>query len=694
MRDYRIQNHPILPSLTEKEISFTWNGEKIKALAGEMISSALFANGIRTFGHHHKDQSAQGIFCANGQCARCTVLVEGEPQKACMTEVKENLQVESLKGLPEIPTETSSPVETAIKEYIIDTLIIGGGPSGLSAAIELEKLGIPTILVDDKNSLGGKLLLQTHKFFGSEEDSQAGTRGNDIAFNLADQVLNAEHIDVWTGSTAIFIFKDKKVGIYKQGTYCFVKPKVILICTGARENFLKFKGNTLPGIYGAGAFQTLVNRDLIKPTEKLFIIGGGNVGLIAGYHAIQAGIEVVGLVEAAPSCGGYKVHADKLIRLGVPIYTSHTILAAEGGDKVNSIVIAEIDKNFQAIPGTEQEFDCDTILIAVGLEPINEFAKQAEKAEIPFFAAGDALEIAEASSAMFNGKIAGLKVANHLGKGPGEIPATLYEKADILKSHPGKKRANPDIGEADSGVSPIIHCLQEIPCNPCSTVCPSNSIFMEGDPIMGFPTFKGECIGCGKCVQICPGLAITLVDTRKDQDMPILTLPYEVPNIPINKGDTISTVDVNGKKVGDFEVIKVTNVKKQKMQMIKIKVPAKLAPRIVSFTIQDEKVSKPTSLKPSLNSKQEQMVCLCERVKEDNVRELIKKGVTDINQIKALTRAGMGACGSKTCDRLIKQVLRSENIPMDSITPNTNRPTFVEVPLGAFAGEKLGGKDE
>jgi len=127
-----------------------------------------------------------------------------------------------------------------------------------------------------------------------------------------------------------------------------------------------FRGNTLPGVYGAGAFQTLVNRDMVRPTERLFIIGGGNVGLIAGYHALQAGIEVVGLCEALPECGGYKVHKDKLARMGVPIYTSHTVLSANGSEEVGSVTIAQLDSAWRPIAGTERTFQCDTVLVAVG----------------------------------------------------------------------------------------------------------------------------------------------------------------------------------------------------------------------------------------------------------------------------------------------------------------------------------------
>lgn len=82
------------------------------------------------------------------------------------------------------------------------------------------------------------------------------------------------------------------MGLVKGQSHRLVRPKKILVAAGAREKFLTFPGNTLPGVFGAGAFQTLVNRDLVRPCKKVLIVGGGNVGLIAGYHAIQAGIEV------------------------------------------------------------------------------------------------------------------------------------------------------------------------------------------------------------------------------------------------------------------------------------------------------------------------------------------------------------------------------------------------------------------
>lgn len=686
MENHRINKHPILDVPDKADLMFRFNGKALIAKQGEMIASALIANGIVVFGHHPKDGSAQGIFCANGQCAKCTVIADGVPVKSCMTMVTPGMEVHSAEGLPELPESEKLGPRPKIEELETEVLIIGGGPSGLAAAIELGKRGIETLVIDDKHALGGKLVLQTHKFFGSEEDSNAGVRGHEIGKLLANEVATYSSVKVWLNSTALFVFSDRKVGILKDGVYKLVTPKRILNAAGAREKFLRFSGNHLARIYGAGAFQTLVNRDLVRPTERLFIIGGGNVGLIAGYHALQAGIEVVGLAEAMPVCGGYKVHADKLKRLGVPIYTSHSILSANGAETVESITIAQVDDKFQAIAGSEKSFACDTILIAVGLDSLSEFTLEAQQAGIPVYAAGDAMEIAEASSAMFNGKIAGLKIARECGvEGVGEIPQDWYDKAEVLKSHPGAVKGYQN-HPGEEGVFPIIHCLQEIPCNPCTTVCPTNSIVTEDGGLMAVPLYTGKCIGCYKCLLICPGLAITLVDYRQDKDFPTVTMPYEVFNIAFDKGDEIEVVDIDGKALGTYPITQVAEIKPKRTQLIKVRVPAAIAKQVASFRVQSESVSQalPEAIVPQRMA-DESMICLCERVSVKQVRDLIRQGMTDLNQIKAVTRAGMGPCGAKTCETLIKGLLREEGIPVENVVPNTKRPVFIEVPLEKFS---------
>ncbi len=278
----RIINHPILEIPAKKTVAFTWNGQLLKGFEREMISSALIANGIHIFGHHPRDNSPQGIFCANGQCSQCLVIADGIPVKSCMTALSEGMDIKSVEGLPKLPPDDARVSTSKIPVIKTDVLIIGGGPAGLSAAIELGKLGVQTLLVDDKDRLGGKLILQTHKFFGSVEDSYAGTRGFEIGMILEEKLHTFDSVDCWVNTTAVGVFSDGIVGVVKDRRYKMIKPKKLLVTTGAREKMLSFPGNTLPGIYGAGAFQTLVNRDLVIPSTRLLIIGGGNVGLIAG----------------------------------------------------------------------------------------------------------------------------------------------------------------------------------------------------------------------------------------------------------------------------------------------------------------------------------------------------------------------------------------------------------------------------
>ena len=686
----RIVSHPILSAPDRETVEFFWKGEKIPAERGECISTALFANGIHIFGHHAKDNSPQGIFCANGQCSQCMVVADGLAVKSCMVAVKPGMRVEPLNGVPALPPVGQAPTFHEIEERSVECLVIGGGPAGLAAAVELGKAGVQVLLVDDKDRLGGKLVLQTHKFFGSIDEVHAGTRGIDIATLMEEEVNRHPTVDCWLNTNAVAVYSDKKVGLVRDGReYLLVSPETILVAAGAREKSLTFKGNTLPGVYGAGAFQTLVNRDLVRPAEKLFVVGGGNVGLIAAYHALQAGIRVVGLVEALPRCGGYKVHKDKLVRMGVPIHTGHTVLSANGEEHVESVTIAEIDENWAAIPGTEKSFECDTLLIAVGLDSCNEFYHKARAFGMAAFSAGDASEIAEASAAIFSGKIQGIRIADALGRDVPEIPDEWSRIEQILKSKPGRTEAE-YLPESKEGVSVVFHCEQEIPCNPCTSVCPKQAI-STGDDIRGRPKFIGDeigevCNGCTKCVTICPGLAITLVDYRKDEEFPTISLAHEFLKDDIQAGDVVTVLDTEGVPLGQAEVFKVASGKKMdRTLLVRIKAPREIAARIAGIQVQEPALTEPMDHYVSRMS-DDTIVCRCERVTAGEVRTLIRQGMRDVNEIKTVTRAGMGACGAKTCGSLINFLFRQEGVPLDETTPNVGRPLFVEVPLGVFCG--------
>ncbi|MFW9947256.1 MAG: 2Fe-2S iron-sulfur cluster-binding protein, partial [Candidatus Odinarchaeota archaeon] len=149
-----ITEHPILQIPSKKKVKFRFDGKELTGFEGMVISSALFLNKIRIFGHHVKDGSPQGIFCANGQCSQCNVIANNIPVKACMTPLKEGMIIESCNGLPNLPP-FDNPIEVG-NPQIIDTevLVIGAGPAGLSATKILGNYGLNVILVDDKDHLG------------------------------------------------------------------------------------------------------------------------------------------------------------------------------------------------------------------------------------------------------------------------------------------------------------------------------------------------------------------------------------------------------------------------------------------------------------------------------------------------------------------------------------------------------------
>ncbi len=681
----RITRHPILEESGVNRVEFTFNGESVTGIEGEAVSSALFAMGIHIFGHHHADESAQGMFCANGQCSQCTLLIDSIPRKSCIVPLEAGMRIESLEGLPEL-SDLPGPDVRNPRAIETDVLILGGGPSGMAAAIELGKNGVSTIIVDDKDRLGGKLVLQTHKFFGSVADCHAGTRGIHIASLLAGEIEELESVDVWLDSIVLGVFSDGTIGVRCTDGYRIVKPEYLLIATGAREKSLPFPGCTLPGVYGAGAFQTLVNRDLVRCSERIFVVGGGNVGLIAAYHALQAGMTVVGLAEAMPRCGGYKVHADKIKRLGVPVFTRHTVLAAHGNEKVEAVTIAEVDDSFAPLPGTGKSWEVDTILVAVGLNPVDEFHRKAMKFGMRTLMAGDAEEIAEASAAMFSGKIRGLQIARELGAEDISIPPDLHEKAEVLKS-PGGELFPYHSSEVKEGVFPILHCIQEIPCNPCMTCCPKDLIGTSGHPIMGLPEFHGSCIGCEKCVAVCPGLAVTLVDFRKSGERPLVTVPFELGEWLLEKGAEVTVTGWEGSVLGKALI---TGWKKAAgfpyTTLLKLETPADIACRVAGVRIQEPEDIAPLSEPLEVPLSDDAIVCRCERVSAGDIRRHLRSGVRDMNHLKAVTRAGFGACGGKTCSSLIERICREEGIPAGEVTAFTDRPLFAETELGWFKG--------
>ena len=319
--------------------------------------------------------------------------------------------------------------------YTTDVAIIGAGPAGLSAAITATEIGLNVTVIDEQSQAGGQLPKQIHKFFGSK-DNYAGIRGYKIGQIMHEKAI-ANGTDIWLDSPVYGIWPNNVLAIVKGGKNTLLRAKKIIIAAGASEKPLYFPGWTLPGVIGTGAVQTMINIHRVLPGTNFLVIGAGNVGLIVTYQLLQAGANVACIVEAAPDIGGWRVHADKVIRSGVPLLTTHTIKMAHGSSEVEGVTLIQLDGRWQPISGTETYVDVDTVCIAVGLAPMIELPLLAgckvcyisalggyvplhdeylKTSNSDIFVAGDTSGIEEASVAMEEGRLAATKIAGQLNQ--------------------------------------------------------------------------------------------------------------------------------------------------------------------------------------------------------------------------------------------------------------------------------------
>lgn len=343
-----------------------------------------------------------------------------------------------------------------------DICVVGGGPAGLEAGIVAKELGANVIIIDDNPVLGGQLIKQTHKFFGSKAH-YCGVRGIDIAKILTDMVDELK-IDVLNNATVVGYYDDDTLGVLKEDKLFPIKAKIYIFAAGASENMLVFENSDLPGVYGAGAVQTMMNVYGVVPGKRALVIGSGNIGLIVPYQLLQSGVEVAAIIEILDKIGGYYVHAAKIKRAGVPIYLRHTIIQAKGKDCVEAAVITQVGDKFENLKGTEKTIECDMILIAIGLSPLCELLYQAGcridyvpelGGNVPYhnenmmtskshiFVCGDLACIEEASTAMLEGKIAGAKAYETLykeNKKSNKIIVQANKELSNIRSSPFEQR--------------------------------------------------------------------------------------------------------------------------------------------------------------------------------------------------------------------------------------------------------------
>ena len=388
-------------------IAFTFNGTGYTAHPGDTIASALTAAGVKVLSRSFKYHRPRGVLCGAGHCPNCLVQVGDEPNvRACMRPVEAGMNVRAQNvwpslnydllsliqlgsrfmpvgfyyktfirpqslwpfyehvlrhaaGLGEVNRDTPPSHGVFDKQYLhTDVTVVGGGPSGISAALSAAEQGANVLLLDENSTLGGHL-----RFTVLPDSPLPG---------LLEALNQQSTVQVFTDTAVLGYYQDNWLSAVRGARLFKIRTKSIVMATGAYETPLIFDNNDLPGVVLGGAVHRLLHLYGVVPGEQVVIVTANDDGWELAADLYASEVNIAAIVEERDYGAVASPYVDGLTAARIPIFYGHTILEALGSGAVNGAKITRIDAHGEVDLSYTQSLGCDLIAISTGWTPATE----------------------------------------------------------------------------------------------------------------------------------------------------------------------------------------------------------------------------------------------------------------------------------------------------------------------------------